>query len=133
MGGHRDPGARSSDRAPRCPAPTVASNCPSFRTLQWSSHPSCGGIRESLFRTIGSRKCCSCELTCHPDSCVSAITPYLTKHWIELTGLLVSIGFAFYFYEQSREEREPIFVVDPNRVEILRAERVATAPIRVLR
>src|SRR6266516_4578077 len=64
---------------------------------------------------------------------MGAIASYFKHNW---TGLLigaVSVSVAYYFYQQSRAERAPVFVIDPNRVEILSAERAADAPIRVLR
>lgn len=64
---------------------------------------------------------------------MGAITSYLRHNWPHLLIETVGVVLAVYFYRQSREEREPVFVVDPNRVEILSAERVATAPIKVLR
>src|ERR1700757_30692 len=62
-----------------------------------------------------------------------AIKSYFKQNWTGLLVAAVGIGVAYYFYQEAREDRAPIFVVDPNRVEILSAERAATAPIRVLR
>src|SRR4029077_17649923 len=35
-------------------------------------------------------------------------------------------------FQRSREERDPVFVVDPNRVEIISRERVAISPLTVV-
>src|SRR6267378_1799166 len=64
---------------------------------------------------------------------MGAIASYLKNNW---TGLLFGVAgllTAYYFAQQSRQERAPTFVIDPNRVEILSAGRAATAPIKVLR
>jgi len=58
---------------------------------------------------------------------------HLKQHWP--TWLVGAIGFGVsaYFYFQSREIRDPVFLTDPNRTEIISHARVETAPIRVLR
>ncbi|MDP3910527.1 MAG: hypothetical protein Q8Q14_09040 [Gemmatimonadales bacterium] len=61
------------------------------------------------------------------------IGSHLKGNWA--TWLIGAIGLAgtAYFYFQSVEKRDPVFVVDPTRTEIVSRARVETAPIRVLR
>jgi hypothetical protein len=60
------------------------------------------------------------------------IVSHLKQQWLGLLISTVSIGLAVYFYAESREERDPVFMVDPSRVEIISHERVANSPIKVL-
>ncbi|SRR6266566_2394450 len=62
-----------------------------------------------------------------------SIGSHLKQQWLGLLVGAAGIALSIYFYQQSREERDPVFIVDPNRVEIVSAEHVATAPIKVLR
>src|SRR6266446_8029849 len=48
---------------------------------------------------------------------------------IGLTGLIASL----YFYTRSRKIRNPMFVLDSSRIQILNSEQVASVPIRVLK
>jgi hypothetical protein len=62
-----------------------------------------------------------------------SVGTYLKQNWFIL---FLTVGFGvsgIYFYFESQEARDPVFVVDPDRVEIVRAARVAQAPIKVLR
>src|SRR5882724_10374125 len=62
-----------------------------------------------------------------------SIISHLKQQWLGLLVGAIGIGLSVYFYAESREERDPVFVVDPNRVEIISEERVANGPIIVLR
>ncbi len=62
-----------------------------------------------------------------------SVGSYLKTNWFIL---VLTVGFGawgVYATFLTHETRDPTFVVDPNRVEILSAERAATAPIKVLR
>lgn len=65
------------------------------------------------------------------------MTPhFLRKNWLAITGLAIGVAgivLSVYFYWGSRRFREPIFVEDPIRTELLSHESVAQAPIQVLR
>jgi len=61
------------------------------------------------------------------------IMSHLKQQWLGLLVGALGIGFSVYTYAESRQERDPVFVVDPNRVEIISEERVANSPIVVLR
>lgn len=59
---------------------------------------------------------------------------YLLRNWLGFLGLVIGLTgvyFSFYFYEQSKQERKPVFIVDPQRTEILSENTLATAPIKV--
>ncbi len=62
-----------------------------------------------------------------------SVGSYLKQNWFIL---LLTVGFGAWGVYASllyHETRDPIFVVDPDRVEILSASRIANAPIKVLR
>ena len=61
---------------------------------------------------------------------------FFKRNWLGLLGLLVgliSLILSFIFYTQTLVYREPVFVVDPNRTEIIRADRISNAPLKVVR
>src|SRR5436190_9965325 len=61
---------------------------------------------------------------------------FLSHNRLGLLGILLgAVGLygTYHFYQLSRESREPVFVVDPVRTEIISAQRILTAPIRVLK
>lgn len=61
---------------------------------------------------------------------------FLRENWLGVGGLFVGvIGVAasIYTYSSSRRQREPYFITDPARTEILSRDRVGAAPIRVTR
>ncbi len=61
---------------------------------------------------------------------------HVKDHWLGWLGIVVGVtgaGLSCYFYWESREVRDPVFIADPNRVEIVSAANIATAPIKVLR
>lgn len=61
---------------------------------------------------------------------------FLKKNWLGLFGLLIGligIVLSFIFYTGTLADREPVFVVDPNRTEIISADRVSEAPLKVVR
>ena len=61
---------------------------------------------------------------------------FLRHNWLGLVGILlgvVGLYGTYYFYHLSNEAREPVFVIDPDRTEIVSAQRIANAPIKVLR
>ncbi len=62
-----------------------------------------------------------------------SVGSYLKQNWFVL---LLTVGFGVwgvYASLLSHETRDPMFVVDPDRVEILSAARIANAPIKVTR
>ncbi len=61
------------------------------------------------------------------------IGAHLRVQWLGLLVGAIGIGLSVYFYVESRETRDPVFIVDPSRAEIISHARVETAPIRVLR
>ncbi len=64
------------------------------------------------------------------------LVTHVKAQWLGWLGLLVGVtglGLAWYFYQASREVRDPVFIVYPSRFEIVSAGRIATAPIKVLR
>lgn len=61
---------------------------------------------------------------------------FLKKNWLNiLSGLIGIAGFVFgiYAYMQSIKEREPIFIVDKNRTEILNKNNISKVPIKVIK
>src|SRR5438132_3491285 len=57
----------------------------------------------------------------------------LKRQWPGIViGVIPGLALSLYIYVQTREARDPVFVVDPNRVEIISHERVANSPITVL-
>jgi len=59
---------------------------------------------------------------------------FLKKNWLGVLGLLVGlagVALSIVFYTRTLADREPAFFVDPNRTEIIRGDRIATAPLRV--
>lgn len=61
------------------------------------------------------------------------IGAHIKDQWLGLLIGAVGIVLSVYFYIESRETRDPVFIVDPSRAEIISHARVETAPIRVLR
>jgi hypothetical protein len=58
----------------------------------------------------------------------------MKKDSLGLIGLaigLFGIVLSFYFYEKSKKEREPTFIVDPIKTEILNASSTKHAPIKI--
>lgn len=69
-------------------------------------------------------------------SVATAIRNFLRKNWVGLLGLLfglIGIALSVVFYTQTLASREPVFLVDPNRTEIIRADRVSDAPLKIVR
>ncbi len=58
---------------------------------------------------------------------------HLKQNWTTWLVGAIGAGVSVYFYSESREARDPVFIVDPNRTEIISHARVEAAPIRVLR
>lgn len=63
---------------------------------------------------------------------------WLEQHWVNLAnflfgGILAGIVVSWYFYHLAKRERQPVFLVDAVRTEIVNTGRIAEAPIRVLR
>jgi hypothetical protein len=58
----------------------------------------------------------------------------IKEQWLGMiVGAVITAVFGFIYLQLSREARNPYFVVDPDRVEIVSAANVATAPLKVLR
>ncbi len=61
---------------------------------------------------------------------------FVTQNWISIptTAIaIVSFIFTVYFYRKSTYERIPVFRSDPIGIEILNADRISEAPIKVIR
>ncbi len=63
----------------------------------------------------------------------------LRRNWLGIVGVIgaitgiIGIALSIHFYSISRSIREPIFLEDPIRTEILTHERITQAPIKVFR
>jgi len=67
---------------------------------------------------------------------LTRLRKFTRKYWQFLVGTgiaLLAIYLSYIFFVESIRSREPIFLIDPNRAEILSSERVSRAPIRVLK
>lgn len=53
--------------------------------------------------------------------------------WVAVAGLLISVGVSYYFYDQSRAERDLVVVEARPRTEIVTSDRIQTAPLKVIR
>jgi hypothetical protein len=65
-----------------------------------------------------------------------SFSTYFRQNWLGIVGLavgIVGVVLSFYFYLQAVAEREPIFLVDPARTEIIKSERVTDTPLMVTR
>lgn len=61
---------------------------------------------------------------------------FFKRNWLGITGLyvgIVGITLSIIFYSLGRRTREPVFVEDPERTLIVSAERVAEAPLTIVR
>ncbi|MCH9031608.1 MAG: hypothetical protein IIB00_05040 [candidate division Zixibacteria bacterium] len=61
---------------------------------------------------------------------------WLSRNWISVIGVgigIIGLAVAYYSYAQSKRERIPRFVIEAARSEILRADRIAETPIRILK
>jgi len=57
------------------------------------------------------------------------------RRFLEITGYIVGIIgliLSIYFYEVSKKEREPTFITEPVRTEIINSEKLVNNPIKVL-
>ena len=62
------------------------------------------------------------------------LTRFTRKYWQFLVATaitLIGIYLSYFFYVESARSRQPIFLIEPNRTEILSSEQVNRAPIRV--
>jgi hypothetical protein len=48
-------------------------------------------------------------------------------------GLAVTTGISYYFYSLSIDRRDPVFIVNPNRIQIVDANRAKSNSVRILR
>jgi hypothetical protein len=58
------------------------------------------------------------------------------KKFLEYSGYIIGfVGFALsiYFYEISKKEKDPTFVVEPVRTEIINSSKLQNSPIRVIK
>ena len=61
---------------------------------------------------------------------------FLKRNWLGILGLLVGvagISLSIMFYTRTLAERDPAFVVGLDRTEIIRADRVSGAPLKVVK
>ncbi len=61
---------------------------------------------------------------------------FITQNWIAIPSTIIAIValiYAVYAHRKSTYEREPVFWSDPTKVQILDAERISEAPIKVIR
>lgn len=61
---------------------------------------------------------------------------FLKRNWLGLLGLfvgLIGILLSVIFYTRTLSSRDPVFVVDPNRTEIIKADRIVGAPLKIVR
>jgi hypothetical protein len=67
---------------------------------------------------------------------IQQIKNFSRTNWQFLTATaiaLLAIYLSYYFYSDSIKSREPVFLIDPIRTEILSTKPLDSAPIRVLR
>jgi len=65
-----------------------------------------------------------------------SVGTYFRQNWLGVVGLAVGIAgilLSVYFYSETIAEREPVFIVDSARTEIIRSERVTDTPLKVTR
>ncbi len=53
--------------------------------------------------------------------------------WIGIAAIIIGLGASYYFYRQSIREREPYFIVDPQRTVVIDAAKIKKTPFRVTR
>ncbi|SRR6266566_846620 len=58
------------------------------------------------------------------------ITAQLKDQWL---GIVIATALGVYFFAAGAKTRDPYYAVDPNRVDIVTAANLATAPIKVYR
>jgi len=64
------------------------------------------------------------------------VDPFINENWLGLLGILIGvIGLVacFYVYNLSKSTREPVFLVDPTRTEIIDSERFSETPLQIIR
>lgn len=67
---------------------------------------------------------------------LTRVRKFTRKYWQFLIGTsiaLIAMYVSYIFFVESTKSREPIFLIDSNRAEILSSERLGKAPIRVLK
>ncbi len=57
---------------------------------------------------------------------------FITQNWISIPAILIGL-YTIYIDQKPSYEREPVFRSDPSRVQILDADRISEAPIKVIR
>lgn len=63
------------------------------------------------------------------------VVEFIKKHSFNIVGLIIGllgIGLSYYFYDISKIEREPVFIVDPLRTQIIDSKLIKSTPITVL-
>lgn len=55
------------------------------------------------------------------------------RDWLTIVGVALGVGGPVIGYHVSKQERVPVFVVDPARTQILDTSRVSRAPIKVVK
>lgn len=58
---------------------------------------------------------------------------WFLRNWFGIFGIAIGFLIAYYFYSKSIIRREPIFIVDPSRTEILNSARISQSPVRVIK
>jgi hypothetical protein len=64
------------------------------------------------------------------------IVSYSKKNWLGIAGLVIGvigIALSFHFYNKTLSNREPVFLVDPNRTTIVSKSRIEDMPLRITR
>lgn len=58
---------------------------------------------------------------------------FLRRNWLTIIACLLGIGFSYYFYQLSKSEREPIFLIDPIRAPIIDSKTFPKTALRVVK
>jgi hypothetical protein len=64
------------------------------------------------------------------------VAEFLKRNWLGLLGLVVGVAglvASVYFYEKGVKYRQPIFIVDPVRTQIVNRAQLSSAPIRIIK
>ncbi len=62
-----------------------------------------------------------------------SLRSFLRRNWLAIIAILIGIAVSNHFYQKSIAKREPVFLVDPSRTEIIDCTRLEETPLRVVR